>query len=77
MFKLLIPLVLLVIMCFFAGSAGLKLLGVIAVSMLVGGAAFFLFRLVTSKLGGNKNKKRPFRSTKKVPEDLQVLDKQK
>ncbi len=77
MFKLLIPLVLLVIICFFAGSAGLKLLAVIAVSMLVGGAAFFLFRLVTSKFGANKNKKRSFRSTKKVPDELQALDKQK
>lgn len=77
MFKLLIPLVLLVVMCFFAGDAGLKLLAVIAVSMLVGGFVFFAFRFVTSKIGCRKSKNRPFRSAKKVPEDLQALDKQK
>ena len=49
MIKFLIPIIFLVIICLFAGSAGLKLLGIMALSAGAGVALFFLLRFLAIK----------------------------
>lgn len=70
MLKLLIPLLIIVFICLFAGSAGLKLLGVVSVSFAAGAFIFLAFRFVTTRILKKSSPKR----NKKVPAE-QTLDK--
>lgn len=67
MFKLIIPLFIILILCFCSGAAGLKLLGIVAFSFAVGALIFFLFRFITSLLG----KKQKFNKNKNVSTEKQ------